>query len=642
MSSDQLNPDLKTILHITQKDCTNPVYEWDEDAMKFLHVLVENYVNTHTKHTVHLGTIEWNKILQSSHETPLQVSFIQPLHSFENRKSIMRSIGHSISVLDKNLTREIEDHNLVTDSVRSDIIAMIVPPERLKAKWDQIIGNADAVRILKRDIILPVAQPKYMSNAEETSRGVLMYGPPGTGKTLLAKATGASLFEYDPEFAYRTKFMNVASSGLLGRYLGQTERNIATMFEISSEFVRTKNGKYEKTTEAADIKRMRTIIFIDEVDAIALPREAPTTSQSQRSATDELIIRISAIRNPGIKLIATTNYPWKLDSAFRRRFTTQIYVTLPTPQDRWELLDLYLGKFETMKLQDLHPYLKEDTQKARDLKVSFLKSIRSVQNMNVHQVFLTLGLIVTKYPFPDILVKTALFTNADIEQLTIDLINSSILFGFSHWWKPSEIGEGYVLTSVSTEKKPEEQSWRSLLDLPPNSIKEPPKPVTEAISAHLRYLKPSVSLEDLYRLEWYALSNEFRNPPPIAWDQKIAPDTTDLWTLFVYHMRLFTDRYAQELAIQMWRLIMKATVFQDATKRLEYLQLVFSLRRKDIAWFSALSELRAVIVETVEGSSILTDTFRWFTGKSHTFIRYPELYPQFKALHNEYFKFLDM
>ncbi|GMF61609.1 unnamed protein product [Phytophthora fragariaefolia] len=84
-----------------------------------------------------------------------------------------------------------------------------------------------------------------------------------------------------------------------------------------------------------------SIIFMDEIDAIASARGAATEHEASRSR---------------VMLLAATNLPWELDEAMRRRLTKRVYIPLPQPEARRALFELNMGKIDVgsdVKLDEL-------------------------------------------------------------------------------------------------------------------------------------------------------------------------------------------------------------------------------------------------------------------------------------------------
>jgi len=145
----------------------------------------------------------------------------------------------------------------------------------------------------------------------------LLYGPPGCGKTYLARATAGEV---------NAGFLAVGINEVLDMWLGQSEANLHDMFEQA-----------RRNTPCG--------LFFDEVDALGASR-----SDMPRSAGRQLINQFLAeldgvnANNEGVLILAATNAPWHLDSAFRRpgRFDRILFVPPPDAGARTAILKILL------------------------------------------------------------------------------------------------------------------------------------------------------------------------------------------------------------------------------------------------------------------------------------------------------------
>mgnify|MGYP001049078946 FL=1 len=149
-------------------------------------------------------------------------------------------------------------------------------------------------------------------------RTALLSGPPGCGKTTLAHHLAARL---------GIALVCVHLDRLQSKYVGETENNIADLFES----VRDQAGSY--------------ILFLDEFDAIGVARTdvSQASDRSHNSVVDSLLARIEAFNG---SMIAATNRPGSLDPALWRRFGMQLDIPLPGPEERYAIIKLYIAPFE--------------------------------------------------------------------------------------------------------------------------------------------------------------------------------------------------------------------------------------------------------------------------------------------------------
>ena len=197
--------------------------------------------------------------------------------------------------------------------------------------WESVGGCAEAKRLLNEAVVLPLLIPDYFAAAACRSswKGVLLFGPPGTGKTLLAKAV-ASLG--------KTAFFNISASSLVSKYHGESEKLARTLFALARHHA-------------------PSVVFFDEIDALVSARGAAGEHEASRRLKSELLSQMDGVNsasggassggggNPQsdlVMVLATTNKPWDLDEALRRRLERRIYVPLPDEAARAEMLDIHL------------------------------------------------------------------------------------------------------------------------------------------------------------------------------------------------------------------------------------------------------------------------------------------------------------
>eukprot|EP00741_Cyanophora_paradoxa_P021437 tig00021352_g20694.t1 len=185
-------------------------------------------------------------------------------------------------------------------------------------RWSEIVGLRDAKQALFEAVLLPLRFPHLFTGNRRPCSRILLYGPPGTGKTMLAKAAAGAL--------EGGTFFSVSSADLLSRWYGESEKLVRSLFAMARE-------------------RRPAVIFLDDADALFRTRQEAEHEASRR-LKNEFLVQIQGLGsdNEGVVLLAATNIPWQLDSAFRRRFERSIYVPLPDRAARARMLQLQVGE----------------------------------------------------------------------------------------------------------------------------------------------------------------------------------------------------------------------------------------------------------------------------------------------------------
>ncbi|HIH62252.1 MAG TPA: CDC48 family AAA ATPase [Methanobacteriales archaeon] len=182
--------------------------------------------------------------------------------------------------------------------------------------YEDIGGLKEEVKKVREMIEIPLKRPELFERLGITPpKGILMYGPPGTGKTLLAKAVAN---ESDAHF--------IAINGpeIMSKYVGGSEERLREIFEEAEE-------------------NAPSIIFIDEIDAIA-PKREEVTGEVERRIVAQLLTLLDGLKTRGqVMVIGATNRPDALDPALRRpgRFDREIELGVPDKDERKEILEIH-------------------------------------------------------------------------------------------------------------------------------------------------------------------------------------------------------------------------------------------------------------------------------------------------------------
>lgn len=221
-----------------------------------------------------------------------------------------------------------------TEKLRDAMSGAIVT-EKPDVKWDDVAGLESAKDALKEAVILPVKFPQFFTGKRKPWKGFLLYGPPGTGKSYLAKAVAT---EAD------STFFSVSSSDLVSKWMGESEKLVAQLFEMARE-------------------RAPSIIFIDEIDSLCSSRGEGESEAARRIKT-EFLVQMQGVGggNDGVLVLAATNLPYNLDQALRRRFDKRIYIPLPDPHARAHMFKVHLGETPSNLTEEDYRQLGQKTE----------------------------------------------------------------------------------------------------------------------------------------------------------------------------------------------------------------------------------------------------------------------------------------
>ncbi|KQH82212.1 CDC48 family AAA ATPase, partial [Thermococcus thioreducens] len=182
--------------------------------------------------------------------------------------------------------------------------------------YEDIGGLSDAIQKIREMVELPLKHPELFERLGiEPPKGVLLYGPPGTGKTLLAKAVANEA---------NAHFIAINGPEIMSKFYGESEERLREIFKEAEE-------------------NAPSIIFIDEIDAIA-PKREEVVGEVEKRVVSQLLTLMDGLKSRGkVIVIAATNRPDALDPALRRpgRFDREIEVGVPDKKGRKEILQIH-------------------------------------------------------------------------------------------------------------------------------------------------------------------------------------------------------------------------------------------------------------------------------------------------------------
>jgi len=231
------------------------------------------------------------------------------------------------------LVVQVVPHGIVRVTKETDFIVKEEPVSESLVKigevhYEDIGGLKNEIQKIREMVELPIRYPELFERLGiEPPKGVLLYGPPGTGKTLLAKAVAN---ESD------ANFISISGPELVSKFVGESEERLRMIFKEANE-------------------KAPSIIFMDEIDAIA-PKREEATNEVERRMVSQLLTLMDGISKRGqVIVLAATNRPEAIDPALRRpgRFDREIEIGVPDRNARKEILQIHTRNMPLAKDVDL-------------------------------------------------------------------------------------------------------------------------------------------------------------------------------------------------------------------------------------------------------------------------------------------------
>ena len=195
--------------------------------------------------------------------------------------------------------------------------ARLYGPDKKKVLFKDVAGNEAAKQDLTEIVDFLKNPKKYERLGAKIPRGVLLAGDPGTGKTLMARAVAG---EAD------VPFFSISGSEFAEMFVGVGASRVRDLFSKAK-------------------KNAPSIIFIDEIDAVAHKRDARGGAGREDEQTlNQILVEMDGFDNDsGVIVMAATNRVDMLDKALLRpgRFDRHVNVTLPERKDRLEILKVH-------------------------------------------------------------------------------------------------------------------------------------------------------------------------------------------------------------------------------------------------------------------------------------------------------------
>ena len=198
----------------------------------------------------------------------------------------------------------------------------------LEVTYEDVGGLTEEVKKIREMVELPLKHPEIFDRLGiEPPKGVLLHGPPGTGKTLLAKAVANET---------ESNFILLNGPEIMSKFYGESEKRVREIFDEAE-------------------KNAPSIIFIDEIDAMA-PKREDVQGEVERRVVSQLLTMMDGLKSRGrVVVIGATNRPNSLDPALRRpgRFDREVEISVPDKAGRLSVLKIHTRNMPLTKDVDL-------------------------------------------------------------------------------------------------------------------------------------------------------------------------------------------------------------------------------------------------------------------------------------------------
>ena len=245
---------------------------------------------------------------------------------YSNISNSVKNLGAGDVVLVEQKSLNVLEKVDMSDGVEVEKFVLLETPQE---NWKQIGGLNEEVQEIKEVIELPLTKPElFKKMGIIPPKGVLLHGPPGTGKTLLAKAVAHST---------NATFIEVVGSELVQKFIGEGSKLVKEIFALAR-------------------RKAPTILFIDEIDALASAR-MPMGTSGEREVNRtfmQLLAELDGFKGlDDVKIIAATNRKDILDLAILRpgRLDRIIEVGIPDEKGRQDILKIHTKQMKLQKVK---------------------------------------------------------------------------------------------------------------------------------------------------------------------------------------------------------------------------------------------------------------------------------------------------
>jgi transitional endoplasmic reticulum ATPase len=234
----------------------------------------------------------------------------------EGDTTLVMMLGHAIPFT----VKKIRPHGIVKVAAETRLTILNEPAPEGKGlprtTYEDVGGVHEEIQRVREMVELPLRHPELFQRLGiDPPKGVLLHGPPGCGKTLLARAVANES---------EANFFSINGPEIMSKFYGESEARLREIFQQAQQ-------------------NAPSIIFIDELDAIA-PKREEVTGEVERRVVAQLLALMDGMSSRGnVIVIGATNRPSALDPALRRpgRFDREIEIGVPDKQGRYEIIQIH-------------------------------------------------------------------------------------------------------------------------------------------------------------------------------------------------------------------------------------------------------------------------------------------------------------
>jgi transitional endoplasmic reticulum ATPase len=234
----------------------------------------------------------------------------------EGDTTLVMMLGHAIPFT----VSKTRPHGIIKVTAETRLTILNEPAPEGKGlprtNYEDIGGLQTEIQRVREMVELPLRHPELFQRLGiEPPKGVLLHGPPGCGKTLLARAVANES---------EANFYSINGPEIMSKFYGESEARLREIFQQAQQ-------------------NAPSIIFVDELDAIA-PKREEVTGEVERRVVAQLLALMDGLSGRGnVIVIGATNRPGALDPALRRpgRFDREIEIGVPDKKGRYEVLQIH-------------------------------------------------------------------------------------------------------------------------------------------------------------------------------------------------------------------------------------------------------------------------------------------------------------